>query len=1021
VSIRPAEVRRYSWSTLPLDGGGSVRIGPGWATDSASGPDDGAAPAARAIVAARASLHFDLAREIPTDLSVRVRTSQNGQRLAVLWNGEVAAETQLTVDAPVHIDVPLPESTRPIDDYELAFELSGGPPDHPRATVESIRLRSWVEGKPTHFIPYKRLGKESQADVDEFPLPATLVYRLGRVPARSQLTVGVAATSIDDPGAQVPVRVTIVSRGERRDLWNTPLRNPAAHTHLRPDSIDGDGEVDKLRDGSFGTASTWYGVTGGKPLIFRWKESHSLTAFEITSATEAAGAPTRLRVELSENGLDFSAPIVIDRSDRRGTQWHLLEGEPIRALRLTIERTRDDTTPAIREVLFSAATDLGALASRLGQWKRLDLDIGEFADRQANLEIEIGAPQCANGGCAAHGFVAGLRVLPERPVGAKNLILISMDTVRADRTSLYGYDRDTTPFLKELAHRRGVTVFTNARSTSTWTPVSHLSMMTGLTPFHHRVNVNFQQVTSWRKGERSLRALSPHVPTIASMLRQRGFLTVALATAGFLPGGLGLQNGFDVYSTPEQHLPNRALDYSYELQSKAAETESWLETHRDQQFFLFLHSYVAHHPYRDTGLVGCDADPARQRWCERYRAILYPAENHMEHIQEKDLGRAGLLQRDFVSDAYDSGLRLMDEYVRTVFAALDRLGLSENTIVVMTSDHGEAFGEHLEPFFGAHGYGFYDEFLRVPLLVARPSTDDSRRVDLPVSSVDILPTIAAAFQLPIPADDGSSLWSLVTGEEHREDSEALSDRLIFYEGMLLENYEEHHFVAVSNGWHKLLANLYDLGDGYQALFDLKRDPGELHDISAVEPDVSKRLLQALDEHVVDAFSGMVVLELRTQTPATIRGIVAFDQPVNPFEIDIRSEADYVRSESESSVFTFQLEMDRERRFLGFETGAEDFSVFLRLSEIPDDCTLIAGPGQSASDPAFSLLDKRDLSMTAAQRRTATARRSGCTLAVYYLEHEAGDRRPRGGGQWEDMSEETRERTLEQLRALGYVK
>ncbi len=303
---------------------------------------------------------------------------------------------------------------------------------------------------------------------------------------------------------------------------------------------------------------------------------------------------------------------------------------------------------------------------------------------------------------------------------AKHLVFVSIDTLRSDRLGVYGHDRDTSPHLDALA-QRGV-VFEQAVSASHWTLPSHGTLFTGLHPHQHGAV------------DRPSRALA-QVPTIATVLADAGFTTRASAAGIWVDEAHGFARGFERFETgraPANLRFERACDM---LQDPG------------ERLFLFVHSFQVHEPL--------DPPQAFDRWSgdghERWRLPLTstwlngiePSEQDLEHIR-------GL---------YDGEIAFTDHALGGFLACLDESGLAQDTLVVVTSDHGEAFMEH-----GTMGHGeLYPEHLRVPLIMAHPvlHADAEPRVSVVAPAVDVLPTILEILGVTAPELPGHSLvWAL---------------------------------------------------------------------------------------------------------------------------------------------------------------------------------------------------------------------------------------------------------------------
>ena len=301
-----------------------------------------------------------------------------------------------------------------------------------------------------------------------------------------------------------------------------------------------------------------------------------------------------------------------------------------------------------------------------------------------------------------------------------NVLLICLDTLRADHMSGYGYPRQTTPAIDDRLMDEGTT-FLDVFSTFPQTDVSHLSLFTGLYPDAQPV-----------RGR--LRPGSP-VTTMAESLQAAGYQTDAITENALVSGLFGFWRGFDAFT--EQSVVSEKLG-----PVSFARAEEYLKKNVDQQFFLFLHTYQTHDPY--------DSSP-------EYDA-MFRNDNHWNNG-----GPAPYVpdpQQKHV-DRYDRTIREADSLVEQILDTLDETGLSKNTLVILLSDHGESFGEHSLP---GHGFAFHDEQLRIPLILRGPGIPEGVEVAGSASLTDVAPTLLELLQLPgLPQGQGRSLRDAIFG------------------------------------------------------------------------------------------------------------------------------------------------------------------------------------------------------------------------------------------------------------------
>lgn len=301
-----------------------------------------------------------------------------------------------------------------------------------------------------------------------------------------------------------------------------------------------------------------------------------------------------------------------------------------------------------------------------------------------------------------------------------NVILLGLDTLRADHLSGYGYPRATSPTIDAELIARG-TLFENVSTTFPQTDVAHLSLFTGLYPA--------------AQPERGRLSGGTAITTLAEALQNAGFLTAAITENALVSGAFGFWFGFDVFR--ERSVVTEKLG-----PTTFADAHAFIREHREEQFFLFLHTYQTHDPY--------DSSPP-------YNG-LFKDDGHWENggpppwVPEK--------KQKYV-DAYDRTIRETDDLVRDLLATLDQTGIADRTLIVLFSDHGEAFGEHTAL---GHGFSAHEEQLRVPLVFRGPGIPAGQRIGGPASLADVAPTLLELLGLPaLPQGQGTSLAPAIAG------------------------------------------------------------------------------------------------------------------------------------------------------------------------------------------------------------------------------------------------------------------
>lgn len=326
-------------------------------------------------------------------------------------------------------------------------------------------------------------------------------------------------------------------------------------------------------------------------------------------------------------------------------------------------------------------------------------------------------------GTAALATACGSRAPTER----MNVILICLDTVRADHLGVYGYNaRATTPFLDSLASRS--TLFEDASSTAGWTKPSVASFFTGTMPSEHGV---YEGSARFELGK-ATDVLPEEAETLAESFQSRGYRTGAFIKNAQLRPGNGFEQGFDVFK--DEVGDARAVRWS---------GLDWVDEGGADPFFLYLHFLDAHWPYAVPDDYATLFAPREA--VERYQSKSFREVRDAIHDGEREFSSA---EREALVALYDGSLRYLDDQLRVLWKGLEIRGIAENTIVCVVADHGEEFGEHGRI---GHGHGLWENLLRVPWILYVPG-DAPVRVTSPVSLLDLYPTLLKTAGIAVPAN-----------------------------------------------------------------------------------------------------------------------------------------------------------------------------------------------------------------------------------------------------------------------------
>jgi arylsulfatase A-like enzyme len=395
---------------------------------------------------------------------------------------------------------------------------------------------------------------------------------------------------------------------------------------------------------------------------------------------------------------------------------------------------------------------------------------------------------------------------PAAELEHQNVVLITLDTTRADRLSLYREDLDTTPFLSELAAES--MVFERAYTTSTWTLPAHASLFTGLYPEQHgAIDV--------REGALVGQPLDRSHTTLAEVLQSDGYLTLGVVGGPFLRRHYQLDQGFLYYSDLWEGLHRNAG----QLNRLAFR---WLDRHEGRPFFLFLNYFDPHAPYDPDGYPATDEAVFAELGFDIH--TFQPA-----MLRERGIGGLPAEATAALRRRYDAELRQTDRSLRELVEGLRDRGLLENTLVALVADHGESFGEH---GLWGHGGPFFDEQARVPMLLRIPGeTASPKRIAKPVSTAVLARLILRHLDVSAPP----SLTGLPGGPE---EAPVLGARFS-PRGTGVRMFVEYPL--------KYLAWIDDAeGGSRRRLFDLEADPGETEDLSEADPALLEAVVNRLE-------------------------------------------------------------------------------------------------------------------------------------------------------------------------------
>ena len=526
---------------------------------------------------------------------------------------------------------------------------------------------------------------------------------------------------------------------------------------------------------------------------------------------------------------------------------------------------------ALPSLLFSGAWTLGW---GLGVWALLNVRLTPRAsaivnsDRLSHRALIV---------AAALAVVAGFSLLPPKlwvsshqrvrqqllagEPGRPNLLLIVMDTTRADHLSCYGYSRKTTPNLDRLAQEGAL--FEQATSTAPWTFSSHTSLFTGLYLSQHAADWFYP-----RADDRLI--------TLAELLREHGYQTAGFSNNPWVSQATNLAQGFEgfleYHKDPQDlrrgrvsnwltisQIAEKLRDLALHAEDDSADLTNsdvrrWFNQVYDPKapFFLFINYMEPHFVYEPP-------EPYRSRFLRHPTPAVKEALSTANMAQFIPPVRFDQTTQAILTDLYDGEIAYLDWRIGELMKVLERRKLLDKTLVIVTADHGDSLGEH--EIFG-HQYCVYETLLHVPLIIRYPEAfPPGTRVSQPVSLVDLVPTLIELFDLKassIQADLPGRSWvgsGLAVSPDHvlLAEYSAPLGRLkrarnwFAKQKIPLDIPDERYFTRAFKSLRQGAWKFIWASDGSHALYDLAEDPGETHDLLAQHPDQAQAMETQLQQ------------------------------------------------------------------------------------------------------------------------------------------------------------------------------
>jgi|GEM_PF-758935 len=458
------------------------------------------------------------------------------------------------------------------------------------------------------------------------------------------------------------------------------------------------------------------------------------------------------------------------------------------------------------------ARDIFSTSTVPGSWQNHVIDLDAYSSLKAELIFEI--MDDARSASRTPPLAIGNPLIFSKRAETQNppVIIFMADSLRADHLRCYGYDRNTSPFIDAFA--RDAVLFVNATAQASWTLASIASFLTSLYPSFHGAEYENSR-------------LSSDIETLPEMFKDRGYTTAAFVENEFLNPIRGLGRGFDRYHyEPGGKILDRRLSLA----------QDWISRAAPQGFLLFFHALEPHAPYRPplqfAQALGVNVKQLTQKDAEAVFAWLEEVNSHGQILSPKE--RQGLM------DAYDAEIRYLDNAFGRLVKWLKQQGLYDDSVMILTSDHGEEFQEH---GYMMHGLSHYQEVLHVPLLIKFPDRYHLQglKISPHVQMIDILPTVLEACGMRQPQGiQGKSLLPLCSAE----DDHGFKERAIFSESRIAQS-----IVSIVQDDYKYI---YSPGQKGEELFNLARDPQEKFNGVQAWPGIRDLFRQIWEEFRVQA-------------------------------------------------------------------------------------------------------------------------------------------------------------------------
>jgi arylsulfatase A-like enzyme len=473
-------------------------------------------------------------------------------------------------------------------------------------------------------------------------------------------------------------------------------------------------------------------------------------------------------------------------------------------------------------------------------WEDAEIDLSRYARVKQKLVLKT-----ESASRDAVGLWANPVVVSRSPKARPNILMYVVCTLRPDHMSLYGYGRETTPFLKKLG--ASAMVFEDAQAQAPWTKPSVASLLTSL---HASAHGLVNDTDTIPKG----------AATLAEQLRGAGYVTASIVANPFAGRTSGLDRGFDYMMEYPVVQRNRtdAIDRGTDSAAINKAILPWIERHRDEPFFLYVQSTDPHAPYRPPAeFESRFANPRETAEFNKHYGMLRDirAYGGGATVSRAEMRAKGIDPETYIRravDRYDAEIAHNDRNIELLVNKLKEAGALDNTLIVFASDHGEEFWEH---GYGAHGHSLYQELIHTALLFWNPRLlGAARRIKEPVQLIDVMPTLLELVNVKLPEGiQGQSLVPLLKGQKFTRRAPVMASKLALPKakvgGGVPENLTDS-YARIDSGWKVIFRAQADRAKLPEAeLYDRRSDAGDRKNIASQKPELVNKMTPQITEWV----------------------------------------------------------------------------------------------------------------------------------------------------------------------------